>query len=109
MRIFCFSFIVYLVILLTQPCQDLIAKFDECSKQDTQIAHTEKQSDPFPQSDDCSPFCFCSCCSLSVANRSSAIAATARIEPVAILTATSEYRSPNTATYHDSIWQPPKA
>lgn len=110
MKIFCFSFIVYIVLLLTQPCQDMGAVIgNNVAAGDTRFS----QNDPRPHNDssmdECSPFCICSCCSLSVADHTVSIQITAALIVTFNSTIQVEYKNPNTTTYQASIWQPPKA
>lgn len=109
MRVFCFIFIVYLVLLLTQPCQDLAATVGDCGETDTQTAHVESTSDTDPLADECSPFCICSCCSHPVANHKLSLGITSEVKYIAISTTLTEYINPYTKGHQNSIWQPPKA
>ena len=110
MRGFCFTFIVYIVLLLTQPCQDLAAKFIDCQDSDTQAAHMERSSntDPFT-GDECSPFCVCSCCSHPVSSHKFPSGLTLRVESREIPTTIDNYVGPYDNAHQSSIWQPPKA
>ena len=109
MRAFCFIFIVYIVLLLTQPCQDMIAAFDGGNDPNSAVARVDQPSNPEHPSDDCSPLCFCSCCSLSVADRAVAKISVTTIATVSFSAIPTEYTSPVTSTFQNSIWQPPKA
>ncbi|MFT3744147.1 MAG: hypothetical protein QM785_07625 [Pyrinomonadaceae bacterium] len=109
MRVFSFVFIVYIVMLLTQPCQDMIAAFDGGNGPNSAVAHVDQPSDPQYSTDDCSPLCFCSCCSLSVADRAIAKISVTTIATVTLSESPREYDSPFTSTFQNSIWQPPKA
>ena len=108
MKVFCFSFIVYFVLLITQPCEDILAYVDSCNGKNTEIVHLDNTSDSDPQADDCSPFCICSCCSLSAADRSVARYISASIESVSIEIEAIEYLNPYSKAHQNSIWQPPK-
>ena len=109
MKVFCFSFIVYIVLLLTQPCQDAGAMVNNGVAKTTPFSQNDKPYQNDPRSDECSPFCICSCCGLSVAEHSTSLRVTTRIERIALPTIFIEYKNSNTTTYQDSIWQPPKA
>lgn len=107
MKIFCFTFIVYIVVLSVQPCQDFLAAFDDGDKVNAEVAHVSEL--PAEEADDCSPFCICSCCSHAVADRcvfrsiaADTVIATTELKP-------NTYRNPYTNGFHTSIWQPPKA
>lgn len=108
MRVFRLSFILYIVILLTQPCQDL-ALTAEDSVSNSTFSQQHEQSNQMPQSDECSPFCICSCCSLSVVDHSVSFTVTTVMKSVETKAYLSDYTSPYTATLPTSIWQPPKA
>lgn len=109
MKVFSFIFILYLVVLLTQPCQDIVSVVDSTALRNA----SSQQPDNAPQSssqDECSPLCICSCCSLAVAYHSSEVLVdTAELDVLPIAKAPAEYRNPDTDAYKDSIWQPPKA
>ena len=100
-------FVIYTVVLLTQPCQDFRAVSLEYQKTVSSI------SDPIPSDSEsgpetCSPFCICGCCGLSVVHHGfTTIATTNRItvteNPLAPI-----YQAPITNSFIDSIWQPPK-
>ncbi len=109
MRVLCFTFIVYLVILTTQPCSDMAAMLNDCGDRNLEITHVESTSDSDSQLDDCSPFCICSCCSLSVVDHTVSVGLTTHVENVAILTTLIEYTNPYAKAHQNSIWQPPKA
>ena len=108
MRTFCFIFIVYVVFLLTQPCQDLAALGVNGCESDTYSAHVERSPEQ-PCDDECLPFCICSCCSHPVANVVFTLGMTTATKVDAIYADLIEYRDPDTQTYRNSIWQPPKA
>jgi hypothetical protein len=109
-RVFCFSFVVYLVLLLTQPCQDLAAMVNDCADNNAHVAHLERTSDTEPPGpDECSPFCVCSCCSLSVVNHTVPVGVMTKAENVTIPSTLIEYTNPYTKAHQNSIWQPPKA
>ncbi|MEQ1604001.1 MAG: hypothetical protein ABL999_03960 [Pyrinomonadaceae bacterium] len=109
MRAFGFIFIVYFVMLLTQPCQDMIAAFDGGNGSTSAIARVDQPLEPQHSSDDCSPLCFCSCCGLSVADRSVAKFSVTTIASFSFSALPTKYNSPVTSTFQNSIWQPPKA
>lgn len=96
--------IVYILFLLTQPCQDVFAapKNINSSADIQQTEHEEKEAD------ECSPFCICSCCSLSVGYHS----LTSVLEPNPVIsihrTNSTEYCEPHLNNFSDAIWQPPK-
>lgn len=109
MRAFSFVFIVYIVMLLTQPCQDMLAGFDGGKNSDSAAVRIDQPADPQHSSDDCSPLCFCSCCSLSVADRANPRISMTTIATISFSAIPTEYDAPVTSTFQNSIWQPPKA
>ena len=99
-----FVLIFYILFLLTQPCQDVFAapKGVNVAADVQQTEHEEKESD------ECSPFCICSCCSLNVGYHS----LTSVVEPKSSISAhrinSTIYCEPHRNNFSDSIWQPPK-
>lgn len=109
MKVFCFSFIVYIVLLLTQPCQDFAATANDSVYNKSPYSQQQKPSNHNSQSDECSPFCICSCCSLSVVEHSVSFTLTSVLKSVEIKANLANYTNPNSETLQTSIWQPPKA
>jgi hypothetical protein len=109
MKVFCFGFIVYLVMLLTQPCQDVFAAVNDCAGSDECTAHFDDPAGSDPVSDDCSPLCICACCSLSVADHSFPFGIKTVLTVRPLSQKTIEYQNTHAKTYQTSIWQPPKA
>jgi len=107
-KVFSFSFVVYAVLLLTQPCPDAFGvevKPEKNGPSSTRIDNTyHEESRP----DECSPFCICSCCCHPVSHHSFSFAVTQKLEIVDIAVIQADYRNPTTTTYKDSIWQPPR-
>ncbi|MBC7898587.1 MAG: hypothetical protein H7070_00915 [Saprospiraceae bacterium] len=109
MRVFCFTFIVYVMLLLTQPCQDLAAAAVDDRGADTRTAHMESTSDADPLADECPPFCICSCCSHPVVNRKPSLGIISEVKYIVISKTLAEYTDPYSKVHHNAIWQPPKA
>lgn len=109
MRSFCSVFIIYLVLLLTQPCPDLAAMIDDDCVDGTQIVHVESPTNSGSEDEECSPFCICSCCSHPVANHQFSFGVTTEVKTVAVAKIAADYRNPNRAAFHTSVWQPPMA
>lgn len=105
-KVFCFIFIIHLVVLLSVPCEEF---FPDTPSNQSQIAMFVSGRDEETQTDDCSPLCICSCCGQSVASPVLNFAVTTEIQNAAIITTLPESSTPETATYNDSVWQPPKA
>jgi hypothetical protein len=60
------------------------------------------------ESDDCSPFCICSCCHFSTAYQFKTFSVTNKIMVSAILRPNFSYQNPYSQAYENTIWQPPK-
>lgn len=103
------AIIVYLIFLLTQPCQDVFASARETAPGDTFVAAVGETTETESESDECSPFCICSCCSISVAYHSF-VTVNSVSRPAEIhRTVRVEYRGLDSKSFSGSIWQPPKA
>jgi hypothetical protein len=102
-------FIIYTVVLLTQPCEDFQADSLEKKAQTIVTSVSDPiHSDSEPGPETCSPFCICGCCGLTVLHHGfTTLAMTDRIT-VAETALTAFYQPPTNRTYVDSIWQPPK-
>jgi hypothetical protein len=108
MRIFCFIFILYLLLLSWQPCQDLAAKDISCtSTPKAQQSHLHDTSQP-TENDDCSPFCVCSCCQISTANARPTFMVKNRFTVSTEKATEIFYQNEYSQQHLDSIWQPPK-
>lgn len=107
-RVFCFSYIVYLLVLLAQPCQDVVAQTHDCCNEPEMSAHFENSSHNEPGEDECSPFCICSCCGQAVASHKTSFGVTLDIETARFNTPLMTYSPPDTASFTISVWQPPK-
>lgn len=81
----------------------------ECNRGNSEISHIEQSQNDESRSDTCSPFCICSCCSLSTADRSTAKFTSELDEAVSFHTNAVNYTTPYTDAHQNSIWQPPKA
>ncbi|PYS99046.1 MAG: hypothetical protein DMF63_13315 [Acidobacteria bacterium] len=101
--------IVYIAVLLTQPCQDFHSAYSGEADRITAVAiSVQTHSDDETGSETCSPFCVCGCCGMSVVNTACTTTAITIISTRARQTAPSTYRTPPANSYIDSIWQPPK-
>lgn len=72
------------------------------------ISQQSGSSDCDPKNDICTPFCICSCCSMSVVKQAIPYVITEQRENAEIATVPVDYESPATSTFQNSIWQPPK-
>lgn len=97
------------MLMLTQPCQDVFADVNDCDEKDRQVVHLDSSPETDPGPDECSPFCICSCCSLTVIDRSFSFSISADAKSAPVTKALAEYTNPYTKVHQNSIWQPPKA
>ncbi len=109
MRVFCFIFIVYIFVLLAQPCQDAFGDLDTSGHKWYAVAHVDRPSPSDEHSDECSPFCICSCCGHQTAARFSPTSIALDSDHILISAGMSDYIPPSTSTFQNLIWQPPKA
>ncbi|MEK7857253.1 MAG: hypothetical protein AAB288_14270 [Acidobacteriota bacterium] len=109
MRVFCFIFIVYIFVLLAQPCQDAFGDLDTSGHKKDAVAHVDRPAPSDEHSDECSPFCICSCCGHQTAARFPSASMSMKADHVLISADISDYTAPSTSTFQNSIWQPPKA
>lgn len=108
MKIFCLSFIFYLLVLSWQPCNDLTAKFSPCeSKSVAETVHLHETETP-DEADDCSPFCICSCCQISTVYANLNFSVTSAFVASFENAPESLYQNPYSFQNPDLIWQPPK-
>ena len=108
MKVFGFIFSLYILFLSFQPCEELTAKvalkLNEPAPQ-TQIKAAAVSDE---KSDNCSPFCICSCCHFSTAYQFRTFTVTGKLTTTEILSPKYSYQNPYSKAYKNSIWQPPK-
>lgn len=107
MKIFTFTFILYILLLLTQPCQDTFAQNNGSVVPDTNNVQQPAEDEPMP--DDCSPFCICACRQVPSAYQDFTSVLVLDVTAAATAAPILEYQNPYTKNFHSSIWQPPKA
>jgi len=106
-KLFTSFFIIYTVVLLTQPCQDFQAAALELKKTVSSISDSiPSDSEAGPET--CSPFCICGCCGLSVVHHGPTTTAISERIEFTENTLVSIYYAPFTNSFIDPIWQPPK-
>jgi hypothetical protein len=107
MKVFCFVFTIYILFLSFQPCEEMTA--NAASKTDKAFQRAQMRvAETDEKSDNCSPFCICSCCHFSTAYQFGTFTISSRITTVAILSTKFSYQNPYSKAYKNSIWQPPK-
>jgi hypothetical protein len=106
-KLFSFVLALYVLVLLSQPCQDVFALPGD-RDQGSAVASIHKPSEPGSESETCSPLCICGCCGLSVAHHTFTTIGTLEAVIRATPPAPIGYRDPYDTTYQTAIWQPPK-
>ena len=105
-----FAIILYILFLLTQPCQDVLAAHGPGYDDASVAAEVSPPSDCNDEEagDDCSPFCICSC--RTVPAREYSVSLVSGSEPFTTVTrkAPANYTNPQTKSFAATIWQPPK-
>jgi len=108
MKVFCFIFTIYILFLSLQPCEEMTALAElraEKVSHERQIQAGEQAGE---KTDDCSPFCICSCCHFSTVYQLKSFSVTNKITVSAISRPNFSYQNPYYQNYKTSIWQPPK-
>jgi hypothetical protein len=109
MRIFCFIFSFYLLLLSVQPCQDFVASgFSYLQIENEQAQLQDNSKDSEPESNECSPFCICSCRQVSVGDKIPVLTSSEQIAVITQSTAHFFYQSNYSHQHLNFIWQPPK-
>lgn len=108
MKVFCIIFTIYILFLSFQPCEEMTAiaelRVDKVSEQ----THIQISEQTEKESENCSPFCICSCCHFSTVYQFKTFSVTNKITVAAISRPHFYYQNPYYQTYKTSIWQPPK-
>jgi hypothetical protein len=102
MKWFAVIFSIYIIYLVTLPCVD---NTSACMKTNTENVPHSHDHDGNDIPGECSPFCFCSCCSISIVITNFQI----DLKPVEIIDYfyTPDYKS-TLARYITPVWQPPR-
>lgn len=99
---------IYFISLLVMPCSDVDAQ-SSSQRAYSQVSMTEEHPHSDKKDDACSPFCFCSCCQITVT--------AFKIEPLLEIPSHVQFYYSNKILFHkdniaylvyDHIWQPPK-
>ena len=105
MRVFAYIFSIYILALSVMPCSDV---YNDC-KSDTALAQSsQSHNHKSDHNDVCSPFCTCTCCSVSANPQF-----TPFVVKVAKPLVTTKLTFPNrdfffVSNFYGNIWQPPK-
>lgn len=108
MRIFGFIFTAYILALSLQPCQEWNIPAETPGGINAVYSRSDHVSGIKTEEDDCSPFCVCSCCYVSVADRYFPFALPKEAAAVPETTLSADYQNPNLDAHVTPIWQPPK-
>jgi hypothetical protein len=104
-----FTFILYILILLSQPCTDVFALGNDGNEPTVASVQNETPTSQESGGEACSPFCACSCCSLSVASQNFTVLVTIDAQVGTPTLAALHYTPPYNKTYQNNVFQPPKA
>jgi hypothetical protein len=106
MRFGAFIAVVYIVFLLTQPCADVFAMHAERETRPVMQAVTLDECEESGEA--CSPFCVCSCCSVPASYQHFSVSKGSQRIAAVSSASNFDYTNPFTASFHASVWQPPK-
>lgn len=105
MKVFTIIFSIYILALSIMPCSDA---FNDCNRittvRESTLAHNH-QSD---HNDFCSPFCTCSCCSISVYPNANFVSFSIAKPAVGSKVAYPIRDFSFVSNFYGNIWQPPK-
>lgn len=108
MKTFSFIFGLYLLLLSLQPCQDLVAdEFLSLQNENELTQLSDYNENTESGTDECSPFCICSCRQTPVADQFFSVLAANELTVFA-KTPQNSYQNDYSHLHLDSIWQPPK-
>jgi len=106
LKFFSFIFIIYIIVLTVQPCDDLAAPIQ--GSETSAVANIERPDEDCGTGETCSPFCFCSCCHVTAVFQYTVLGPDVPPTWIAEIRMP-EYSNPDVRTYNTSFWQPPKA
>jgi hypothetical protein len=108
MRVFCFIFSIYLLLLSVQPCQDFATSEFSRPQIESEQAQLHNDENTESESRECSPFCICSCRQVSVADKMPVLASGELLAVFTKSVAGIFYQSNYSHQHLNSIWQPPR-
>ncbi len=101
---------VYLFVLALLPCGDggggMVEALNHWLEVEHEHAVADHQHSNDCSDDDCSPFCFCSCCSISIVTPSAVVVS--EIVKAEFTLQPSFYSDFIPSTFDFSVWQPPR-
>ncbi|WP_139418819.1 DUF6660 family protein [Chryseobacterium mulctrae] len=107
MKLLRFILTIYFIALLIMPCSDVKAK--SVKDNHTQISLNTENSHSHNIDDGCSPFCFCSCCQITVTAFKMEPFLDVPLQVKAYFSKKILFHRNNIAyQVYDHIWQPPK-
>jgi hypothetical protein len=105
MRLLLIIWSIYLTSLAATPCGDAKGRCEDSAiKTEITQSHYHKQE----SKDSCTPFCFCSCCSISMASFDFKLYEIKQPIEVPTPQKTALHDHFLISNYHGNIWQPPK-
>ena len=107
MRPTAFIIVVYILFLLTQPCQDVLGAPPSVYGEPA-YSQGAKDEDCEDGDDGCSPFCICSCRQAPAGYVSIETAPDVRVALMPEYSSELEYECRITSASLNPIWQPPK-
>lgn len=99
--------VLMIIGLSFEPCQDALA-FEENAGNIAAVAAPDGCPASGDATEECSPFCVCTCCAMPVASASFSLFADNSCERGIYSEADYQYRSAFENSYLSRIWQPPK-
>ena len=107
MRIICFIFSIFLLSLSFQPCADSASHEYENGIVNTVDGHDHDHHSDDEHTDNCSPFCSCSCCGVVTIKTATYTIPVFRIPPE-YSEEINTYQPIYSQSFSAKIWQPPK-
>lgn len=98
-------FAIYLLFLSALPCADRIECNDVAK---TEITTTENHQDHKHETENCSPFCICACCGISVTQFNPTVFTSKKVIYFPLQKNYSYYKLNYSSIDFCNIWQPPK-
>lgn len=106
-KAFSFCLIFYFLLLSWQPCQDFVNENQLHIAKQTERTIT-KTSGETTEKDDCSPFCACSCCRISIISYHFSLLENQKLSAEAQNFPSDFYETPYLQNDLNGIWRPPR-
>lgn len=109
MRVFCFIFSFYLLLMSVQPCQDFATSgFFNPQIENEQTQFHDDGGNSESESHECSPFCICSCRQVPLTDKIPVLSSNEKITVSTKSTYKVFYQSSYSHLHLNFVWQPPK-